>query len=103
MASIYSARAATSAARRIAATTTTPSSQAKAFDACSKSLRRPERQAQPFFVVASFVNSHDIMYGDGNVPGQPRGAEAGGAVRNSTAAGKLDLREDLAFHASGKP
>lgn len=26
---------------------------------------------QPFFMVASFVNPHDIMYGDGNVPGQP--------------------------------
>jgi arylsulfatase A-like enzyme len=29
------------------------------------------KTGQPFFVVASFVNSHDIMYGDGNVPGQP--------------------------------
>ncbi len=26
---------------------------------------------QPFFMVASFVNPHDIMYGDGNVPGEP--------------------------------
>ncbi len=29
------------------------------------------KSGQPFFVVASFVNPHDIMYGDGNVPGQP--------------------------------
>ncbi len=29
------------------------------------------RNTQPFFMVASFVNPHDIMYGDGNVPGQP--------------------------------
>jgi arylsulfatase A-like enzyme len=29
------------------------------------------RSGDPFFMVASFVNSHDIMYGDGNVPGQP--------------------------------
>jgi arylsulfatase len=29
------------------------------------------RTGQPFFMVASFVNPHDIMFGDGNVPGQP--------------------------------
>ena len=29
------------------------------------------RTGQPFFMVASFVNPHDIMYGDGNIPGQP--------------------------------
>jgi arylsulfatase A-like enzyme len=29
------------------------------------------KTGQPFFMVASFVNPHDIMYGDGNVPGQP--------------------------------
>ncbi len=29
------------------------------------------KSGQPFFMVASFVNPHDIMYGDGNVPGQP--------------------------------
>jgi len=29
------------------------------------------KTGQPFFMVASFVNSHDIMYGNGNVPGQP--------------------------------
>ena len=29
------------------------------------------KTGQPFFMVASFVNSHDIMYGDGNVPGEP--------------------------------
>jgi len=28
------------------------------------------RTRQPFFMVASFVNPHDIMFGDGNVPGQ---------------------------------
>jgi arylsulfatase len=26
---------------------------------------------QPFFMVASFVNPHDIMFGNGNIPGQP--------------------------------
>ena len=29
------------------------------------------RTGQPFFLVASFVNPHDIMFGDGNIPGQP--------------------------------
>ena len=29
------------------------------------------RTGKPFFMVASFVNPHDIMYGNGNVPGQP--------------------------------
>jgi arylsulfatase len=29
------------------------------------------RTGQPFFMVASFVNPHDIMFGDGNVPGEP--------------------------------
>jgi arylsulfatase len=28
------------------------------------------RNGHPFFVVASFVNAHDIMYGDANVPGE---------------------------------
>jgi arylsulfatase len=30
------------------------------------------KTGQPFFMVAAFVNPHDIMYGDGNVPGQPQ-------------------------------
>src|SRR5262244_1263936 len=29
------------------------------------------RTGRPFFMVASFVNPHDIMFGNGNVPGQP--------------------------------
>src|SRR5215471_8829681 len=29
------------------------------------------RTHRPFFMVASFVNPHDIMFGNGNVPGQP--------------------------------
>jgi len=29
------------------------------------------RSGQPFFMVASFVNPHDIMFGNANVPGQP--------------------------------
>jgi arylsulfatase len=29
------------------------------------------KTGQPFFMVSSFVNPHDVMYGDGNVPGQP--------------------------------
>src|SRR6516165_2019789 len=28
------------------------------------------RTGQPFFMVASFVNPHDIMFGNGNIPGQ---------------------------------
>src|SRR5499433_147882 len=28
------------------------------------------RTGQPFFMVASFLNPHDIMFGNGNVPGQ---------------------------------
>jgi arylsulfatase A-like enzyme len=35
-------------------------------------LRANARQGEkPFFMVTSFVNAHDIMYGDANVPGQP--------------------------------
>ena len=26
---------------------------------------------KPFFMVASFVNPHDIMFGNGNIPGEP--------------------------------
>jgi len=33
--------------------------------------RETRRTGQPFFMVASLVNPHDIMFGDGNVPGQP--------------------------------
>src|SRR5499426_3425864 len=29
------------------------------------------RTGQPFFMVASFLNPHDIMFGNGNIPGQP--------------------------------
>lgn len=29
------------------------------------------KSGKPFFMVASFVNPHDVMYGNGNVPGQP--------------------------------
>src|SRR5262245_5525116 len=29
------------------------------------------RTGQPFFLVASFVKPHDIMFGDGNIPGHP--------------------------------
>jgi arylsulfatase len=35
------------------------------------SATEARRTGQPFFMVASFVNPHDIMFGDGNVPGQP--------------------------------
>lgn len=28
------------------------------------------KHGQPFFMVAAFVNPHDIMYGDGNIPGE---------------------------------
>ena len=35
------------------------------------SAREMRRTGQPFFMVASLVNPHDIMFGDGNVPGQP--------------------------------
>jgi arylsulfatase A-like enzyme len=42
---------------------------------CVRWLRKTAagaRQAgKPFFMVASFVNPHDIMYGNANVPGQP--------------------------------
>lgn len=30
------------------------------------------KHGEPFFMVAAFVNPHDIMYGDANVPGEPR-------------------------------
>jgi len=33
--------------------------------------REARRTGQPFFMVASFLNPHDIMFGNGNVPGQP--------------------------------
>lgn len=29
------------------------------------------KHGKPFFMVAGFVNPHDIMYGDANVPGEP--------------------------------
>jgi arylsulfatase len=29
------------------------------------------RTGRPFFMVASFLNPHDIMFGNGNVPGEP--------------------------------
>jgi arylsulfatase len=35
------------------------------------SANEARRIGKPFFMVASFVNPHDIMYGNGNVPGQP--------------------------------
>jgi arylsulfatase len=35
------------------------------------SANEARRTGRPFFMVASFVNPHDIMYGNGNVPGQP--------------------------------
>jgi arylsulfatase len=35
------------------------------------SAAEARRTGQPFFMVASFVNPHDIMFGDGNIPGQP--------------------------------
>jgi arylsulfatase len=35
------------------------------------SAREARRTGQPFFMVASLVNPHDIMFGDGNLPGQP--------------------------------
>ncbi len=34
-------------------------------------LQSRKSGGNPFFMVASFVNPHDIMYGDGNVPGEP--------------------------------
>jgi arylsulfatase A-like enzyme len=36
-----------------------------------QSASEARRNGQPFFMVASLVNPHDIMYGNGNVPGQP--------------------------------
>jgi arylsulfatase A-like enzyme len=39
---------------------------------CLRTIANDARsKSKPFFMVASFVNPHDIMYGDGNVPGQP--------------------------------
>jgi arylsulfatase A-like enzyme len=39
---------------------------------CLRTIAADARKTgQPFFMVASFVNPHDVMYGDGNVPGQP--------------------------------
>jgi arylsulfatase len=35
------------------------------------SASEARRTGKPFFMVASFVNPHDIMFGNGNVPGQP--------------------------------
>ena len=29
------------------------------------------RTRKRFFMVASFVNPHDIMFGNGNIPGEP--------------------------------
>src|SRR5499426_1230121 len=35
------------------------------------SASEARRTGQPFFMVASFLNPHDIMFGNGNIPGQP--------------------------------
>jgi arylsulfatase len=35
------------------------------------SANEARRIGKPFFMVASFVNPHDIMFGNGNIPGQP--------------------------------
>jgi arylsulfatase len=35
------------------------------------SANEARRIGKPFFMVASFVNPHDIMWGNGNIPGQP--------------------------------
>lgn len=36
-----------------------------------ESASEARRTGKPFLMVASLVNPHDIMYGNGNVPGQP--------------------------------
>ncbi|HEX4012887.1 MAG TPA: sulfatase-like hydrolase/transferase [Candidatus Cybelea sp.] len=36
-----------------------------------KAALQSRKQGEPFFMVAAFVNPHDIMYGDANVPGEP--------------------------------
>ena len=36
-----------------------------------ESAAAARRTGQPFFMVSSFLNPHDIMYADANVPGQP--------------------------------
>ena len=33
--------------------------------------REARRTGEPFFMVASFLNPHDIMFGNGNIPGEP--------------------------------
>ena len=35
------------------------------------SANEARKNGKPFFMVASFLNPHDIMFGNGNVPGQP--------------------------------
>ena len=35
-----------------------------------ESASEARRSGQPFFMVASFVNPHDIMFGNGNIPGE---------------------------------
>ena len=35
-------------------------------------LQSRKSGGKPFFMVAAFVNPHDIMYGDANVPGEPQ-------------------------------
>jgi arylsulfatase A-like enzyme len=36
-----------------------------------ESASEARQSGRPFFMVASLVNPHDIMFGNGNVPGQP--------------------------------
>jgi arylsulfatase A-like enzyme len=36
-----------------------------------KNANDARRGGKPFFMVASFVNPHDIMYGNANIPGEP--------------------------------
>ncbi len=44
---------------------------AKRFAGCARTHMALNRKGQPFFMVASFLNPHDIMYANANLPGQP--------------------------------
>jgi arylsulfatase len=41
---------------------------------------QPHEKGQPFFMVVSFINPHDIMFADANIPGQPPVQKALGPV-----------------------
>ena len=76
MVSISTSRTATKPARPTRATRPTFTPRLKASAGCGAMCPELRESGQPFFMVVSFVNPHDIMYADANVPGTPQAQKA---------------------------